>query len=79
MFTVIGSLAAIVAVALDAPSFKEGWEASVEVIVPNVTVNVSAVSESWSSVVVIAMSCVDPAAEFAANVTVPVVAARSDS
>ena len=47
-------------------------------IVPNVTVNVSAVSESWSSVAAMVMVCVAPAAELAANVTVPDVADRSD-
>ena len=67
----IGSLAAIVAVAAFAPFFNPICEARVEVMLPSVTVNVSAVSDSWSSVAVIVMVCVAPAALLAANVTVP--------
>ena len=49
----------------------------VDVMVPSVTVKLSSVSESASSVAVMVMVCVAPAAEFAANVTVPDVADRS--
>ena len=76
MLTVIGSLWAIVAVALEAPFFSDNCDDSVDVIVPSVTVNDSAVSDSASSVAVMVMLCVAPAAEFAANVTVPEVAAK---
>ena len=52
----IGSLSAIVAVALDAPLFRENCdEGSVDVIVPSVTVKDSAVSDSASSVAVMVM------------------------
>ena len=73
----IGSLAAIVAWALLAPFVNPICELSVDVIVPSVTVNASAVSESASSVAVIVIVCVAPAALLAANVTVPDVAPRS--
>ena len=47
MEMVIGSLSAIVAVAVDAPDFNDTCaEGSVVVIVPSVTVNGSAVSDS---------------------------------
>ena len=72
----IGSLAAIVAVAAFAPFFSPICEASVDVIVPSVTVNVSAPSDSWSSVAAIVIVCVAPAALLAANVTVPEVVAQ---
>ena len=77
MFTVIGSLAAMVAVAEFNPLFSDSCEDSVEVIAPSVTVKDSAASESLSSVAVMVMVCVAPADEFAANVTVPEVADRS--
>ena len=52
----IGSLADIVAVALDfAPFFSDSCEESVDVIVPRVTVKDSAVSDSASSVAVMVM------------------------
>ena len=47
-------------------------------IVPNVTVNRSAVSDNASSVAVMVIVWVAPAALFAANVTVPDVADRSE-
>ena len=74
---VIGSLAAMVAVAALAPDFSEICDDSVEVIVPSVTVKDSAVSERASSVAVIVIVWVAPAAEFAAKVTVPEVVPRS--
>ena len=74
---VIGSLASIVAVAAFAPFLSETWEDSVEVIVPSVTVKDSAVSDSASSVAVMVIVWVAPAAEFAAKVTVPEVSSRS--
>ena len=77
MFMVMGSLAAIVAVSELAPFFSDNCEDRVEVIVPSVTVKPSAVSESMSSVAVIVIVCVAPAALFAAKVTVPDVADRS--
>ena len=51
----MGSLAAIVAVAEEAPLFREIWDASVDVMVPSVTVKDSAVSDSASSVAVMVM------------------------
>ena len=69
--TVIGSLSAIVAIAEDAPDLRETCEERVEVIVPSVTVNDSAVSDNKSSVTAMSMSCVAPAALLAANATVP--------
>ena len=71
MFTVIGSLSAMVAVADDAPFFSDTCDDRVDVIVPRVTVNDSAVSDSASSVTVMVMVCIAPAALPAANVTVP--------
>ena len=68
---VMGSLSAIVAVAELALDLRETCEERVEVIVPSVTVNDSAVSDNKSFVVVIVMSCVAPATLFAVNVTVP--------
>ena len=77
---VIGSLADMLAVALDAPLFTVTCEEGrVVVIAPSVTVKPSATSDSASSVAVIVILCVDPAAEFAAKVTVPDVAPRSDA
>ena len=67
----MGSLSAIVAVADDAPLLRETRDDSVEVIVPRVTVKASDVSESMSSVTVMVMVCVAPAAELAVKVTVP--------
>ena len=75
---VMGSLAAMVAWAELAPFFSESCEDSVDVIAPSVTVKDSAVSDSASSVAVMVMDCVAPAAELAAKVTVPDVAPRSD-
>ena len=75
---VMGSLSAIVAVAELAPLFSDTCdEGSVVVMVPSVAVNDSAVSESLSSVAVMVMDCVAPAALFAAKVTVPEVVPRS--
>ena len=73
----MGSLSAIVAVAELAPLFNDTCDDSVEVIAPSVAVNDSAVSDSASSVAVMVMVCVAPAALFAANVTVPEVVPRS--
>ena len=67
----IGSLAAMVAWALDAPFLRDICDDSVEVIVPKVTVNLSATADRLSSVTAIVMVCVAPAALFAAKVTVP--------
>ena len=67
----------MVAVADFAPFLSETCEERVEVIVPSVTVKDSAPSDSMSSVAVMVMSCVAPAAELAAKVTVPEVADRS--
>ena len=78
MLTVIGSLATMVAVAALAPFFKDNCDDSVEVIAASVTVKDSAPSESVSSVAVTVMVWVAPAALFAAKVTVPDVAERSD-
>ena len=78
MFTVIGSLAAIVAVALFSSLFTTTCvEGSDVVIAPSVTVKLSAASDSMSSVAAMVMVCVAPAALFAAKVTVPDVADRS--
>ena len=78
MFTVIGSLSDIVAVALRSSLFTVTCVAgSVVVIVPSVTVKLSAPSESMSSVAVMVMVWVASAALFAANVTVPEVTDRS--
>ena len=77
MEMVIGSLSEMVAVAALAPFFRESWEESVEVIAPRVTVKLSAVSDSFSSVALMVIVCVAPAAEFAAKVTVPEVAPKS--
>ena len=77
MLMVIGSLSDIVAVALPADVSTDTCDDRVEVIVPSVTVKLSAPSESASSVAVIVMSWVAPAALFAAKVTVPAVADRS--
>ena len=77
MLTVIGSEAEIVAVAEDAPLFKPTCEDNTEVIVPNVTVNPSDVSDNLSSVAVMVIVWVAPAELLAANVTVPDVADRS--
>ena len=74
---VIGSLSAIVAVAALAPFFSEICDDTVEVMAPSVTVKDSAVSESASSVAVMVIVWVAPAAEFAAKVTVPEVSSRS--
>ena len=73
----IGSLAAMVAVAALAPDFSEICDESVEVMAPSVTVKDSAVSESISLVAVMVIVWVAPAAEFAAKVTVPEVSSRS--
>ena len=78
MFTVMASLSAMVAVAADAPLFGVTCDDTVDVIVPKVTVKDSAVSDSMSSVAVMVMVCVAPAALPAANVTVPEVADRSE-
>ena len=79
MFTVIGSLAAIVAVALFSSLFTITCvEGSDVVIAPSVTVKLSAASDSMSSVAVMVMVWVDPLALFAAKVTVPDVTDRSD-
>ena len=75
---VMGSLSAMVAWAEDAPFLRDICEDSVDVIVPSVTVNDSAPSDSASSVAAIVMLCVAPAALFAPNVTVPDVDPRSD-
>ena len=77
MLMVMASLAAMVAVALLDPFFNVTCDDSVLVIVPNVTVNPSATSERESSDMAIVIVCVDPAALFAANVTVPLVDPRS--
>ena len=73
----MGSLSAIVAVAELAPDLSETCDDSVDVMAPSVTVKPSAVSDSLSSVAVIVMLCVAPAALFAANVTVPEVVPKS--
>ena len=73
----MGSLSAMVAVAAFAPFFSEICDARVDVMVLRVTVKDSAVSDSASSVAVMVMVCVAPAALFAAKVTVPEVADRS--
>ena len=78
MLTVIGSLAEIVAVAELAPFFSDNWDDSVEVIVPRVTVKPSEVSDRSSSVAPMVIVSVAPAAELAANVTVPEVADKSE-
>ena len=76
--TVIGSLAAMVACALFSSLFTNTCVVGSDVVTaPRVTVNVSAPSDSWSSVTAIVIVCVDPAALFGANVTVPEVAPRS--
>ena len=77
MLTVMASLASIVAVALEAPLFREICvEGSVEVMVPSVTVKLSAVSDRTSSVAVMVIVCVAPAEELASNVTVPLVSVQ---
>ena len=77
MLIVMGSLSAMVAVAEEAPLFSDTCDASVDVIVPSVTVKLSAVSDSLSSAAVMVIDCVAPAAELAAKVTVPDVDPRS--
>ena len=67
----------MVAVALDEPDLRETCDDRVLVIFPRVTVKDSAVSDSASSVAVMVMFCVAPAALLAAKVTVPDVADRS--
>ena len=78
MLIVIGSDSEIVAVAELAPLFKPTWDDSVDVIVPNVTVKLSEVSDRSSSEAPTVIVWVAPAAEFAANVTVPEVDDRSE-
>ena len=69
--TVIGSLAAIVAVALEFEESSDTRPDRSEAIAPRVTVNVSEVSDSMSSATAIAMVVVAPAAELAAKVAEP--------
>ena len=71
MLIVIGSLAEIVALAEEAPFFSDSCEDRLEVTVPNVTVKLSEVSDRSSSAAPTVIVWVAPAAEFAANVTVP--------
>ena len=75
---VMGSLWAMVAVALLSSLFTSTCvDGSVVVIVPKVTVKLSASSDSMSSVIAMVMLLVAPAALLAAKVTVPDVADRS--
>ena len=71
MLTVIGSLADIVAVSLLAELFTVTCDDRSPPTVPSVTVNDSVVSDNASSVTAMSMSSVAPAADPAANVTVP--------
>ena len=72
--TVIGSDSAIVVVTDPAPDFTDTRDDTSDVIVPNATVNVSAVSDRSSSTTATSKLWVAPAAEPAANVRVDGVA-----
>ena len=64
----IGSLSAIVTIALPLVGFTETWEARSPDTAPSATVKLSASSESKSWLVGITMVCVAPAGESAGKV-----------